>query len=158
MTQPSTVDFRLAELGIDLPEPPRPLGAYAPAVRTGNLLFLSGMLPIRDGKPVYTGTIGTELDIADAEDAVRAALLNGLSAARASLGSLDRIRQVVRLAVYMRTTPAFHYHAVVADAASDLLRRVFEGAAGHTRMVFGVASLPGSMPVELELIFEVDAV
>jgi len=145
----------MSTVSLLLPDPPRPLGAYVPAVRAGNLLFISGMLPVRDGLPVYTGVIGRELDIAAAQDAVRIAVLNGLSAAKAELGSLDRIRQVVRVAVYQRTTPDFGDHAKVADAASDLLRDVFGPAAGHARMVFGIRSLPAGMPVEVELIFEV---
>jgi enamine deaminase RidA (YjgF/YER057c/UK114 family) len=155
MNQTSSVEARLAELGIELPEPPRPLGAYTPAVQAGHLLFLSGMLPLRHGSPAYTGIIGLELDVAMAQDAVRLAVLNGLSAARAHLGTLDAIRRVVRVAVYQRAIPEFVEHAKVADAASELLHRLFGPAEAHTRMVFGLSSLPASMPVEVELVCEV---
>jgi enamine deaminase RidA (YjgF/YER057c/UK114 family) len=142
-------------LKIELPDPPKPLGAYLPAVLAGDLLFLSGMLPIDKGAPAIVGTIGLDLTVEEAQRAVRIAVLNGLAAARANLGSLDRVREVVRLSVYQRTTPDFTLHALVADAASELLREVFGEAAGHARMVFGVYSLPAGMPVELELVFRV---
>jgi enamine deaminase RidA (YjgF/YER057c/UK114 family) len=125
-------------------------------VQAGNLLFLSGMLPLGEGASAVTGTIGRELDVAAAQDAVRLAVLNGLSIARAHLGRLGAIRRVVRLAVYERTTAEFTEHAKVADAGSELLHRALGPAAEHTRMVFGVVSLPGGMPVEVELVFEVD--
>ena len=141
---------------IALPAPPQPLGAYVAAARAGDLLFLSGMLPLEDGRPKYTGVIGHTLHLEDAREAARIAALNGLAAARAALGSLEHIRQVARLAVYLRTSPTFTAHATVADAASAVLHSVLGPAAAHTRLVFGVASLPAGMPVELELILEVD--
>ncbi len=143
------------KLDVALPPPPRPLGSYTPVVRTGNLVFLSGMLPVRNGSPACTGTIGVELDIAAGQDAVCLAVLNGLSAARAYLGELTAIRKIVRVAVYLRTTPEFAHHAKVADAASELLLALFGPAGVHARMVFGVVSLPSGMPVEVELILEV---
>jgi enamine deaminase RidA (YjgF/YER057c/UK114 family) len=142
-------------LNIELPEPPKPLGAYLPAVLAGDLLYLSGMLPVENGVPAVVGTIGGDLTLEDARRAVRFAVLNGLAVARATLGGLDRIRKVVRLSVYQRTTPDFTQHARVADAASELLRDVLGPAAGHARIVFGVVSLPGGMPVELEFVFQV---
>lgn len=154
--KPTSIQSRLVELGLELPAAPRPLGAYLPAVRSGNLLFLSGMLPVRGGSPAYTGTIGRDLDVSEAQEAVRLAVLNGLSAAREHLKSLDAIHQVVRVAVYQRATEEFTEHASVADAASLLLQSIFGAAAGHVRFVFGVSSLPRGMPVEVELIFEVD--
>jgi enamine deaminase RidA (YjgF/YER057c/UK114 family) len=152
----ASVELRLASLGYELPQAPRPLGAYAPATQAGGLLFLSGMLPLRSGAPAYVGTIGAELGIGDAQNAVRLAVLNGLSAARAHLGSLDSIRRVVRLTVHQRATAEFTEHANVADAASELLHLLFEPAAPHTRVVLGVSSLPASMPVEVELVFELE--
>lgn len=144
---------RLLAKGLTLPPPPQPLGAYVPAVRAGDLLFLSGMLPLRDGRPVYTGTIGLDLDLATARSAAILALLNGLSAAEAALGGLEHVRRAVRLVVFQRTTPSFAAHAAVADAASEALAGLFEEP-GHARMVFGVHSLPANMPIELELILE----
>src|SRR5262245_59254884 len=110
-----SIDQRLHQLGIVLPEPPTPLGAYVPAVRSGNLLFLSGMLPLRSGKPAYTGRIGDQLSLAEARAAAQLAVLNGLSVARSALGTLDAVRNVVRLALFQRTTNEFQDHASVAD-------------------------------------------
>lgn len=145
---------RLEELGLELPHPPTPLGAYVRAVRTGDLLFLSGMLPVRDGVPLYRGVIGSTLSLAEGQQAARAAILNALSAICAELGSLGQVRQIVRMSVYQRTTPEFNSHAQVADAASELLRDIFGQASAHARLVFGVVSLPGGMPIEIELVIE----
>ncbi|HKA01796.1 MAG TPA: RidA family protein [Candidatus Solibacter sp.] len=143
-------------LAIALPPPPRPLGAYTPTVQVGPLLFVSGMLPLRAGKPAIVGTIGKSLDAEAARDAVRLAVLNGLSAASAHTGTLDAIRRVVRFAVSLRSTPEFTNHASVADSGSQLLTAVFGPEMPHTRLVYGVRSLPGGMPVEVELIFELE--
>jgi enamine deaminase RidA (YjgF/YER057c/UK114 family) len=140
-----------------LPPAPRPLGAYVRAVHSKNLLFLSGMLPLRDGTPAYRGRIGTEVSQEQAREAVRLALLNGLSVIDAELGSLDRIKRIVRMAVYLQTAEDFQNHAAVADAASELIREMFGKRGEHVRLVFGVYTLPSMMPAEIELIVETDA-
>lgn len=146
---------RLAELGIELPAPPSPFGSYVETVQTGNLLFLSGMLPVVDHKPKYVGRLGAELDADKGRDAVRTATLSVLAAAKKHLGSLDRVTRVVRLGVFIATAGDFFDQPRVADAASDLLRDVFGAEKLPVRSVIGVASLPLGMPVELEVIFEV---
>lgn len=146
---------RLAESGIELPAPPTPFGSYVETVQTGNLLFLSGMLPVVDHKPKYVGRLGGELNAEQGRDAVRAAALVGLAAAKKHLGSLDRVTRVVRLGVFMATAGDFFDQPRVADAASDLLRDVFGAEKLPVRLVIGVASLPLGMPVEIELILEV---
>jgi enamine deaminase RidA (YjgF/YER057c/UK114 family) len=153
----SSPEARIAELGIALPPAPTPFGSYVEALESGNLLFLSGMLPVVGHKPKYLGRLGKELDVEAGRDAARTAALSGLAAARQHLGSLDRIRRVVRLGVYMATCGDFFDQPRVADGASDLLRDVFgpEGLSG--RLVMGVTSLPLGMPVEVELIFETGA-
>lgn len=138
----------------DLPPPPQPLGAYLRAVRSGRLMFLSGMLPLRDGRPAYVGSIGGDLSAEDARASVRLAAMNSLAALHAELGGLDRIVRVVRLAIYLQTVPGFTAHASIADAASELVRDFLGDRAGHARLVFGVLSLPAAMPVELEWIVE----
>ncbi|HUN85258.1 MAG TPA: RidA family protein [Terracidiphilus sp.] len=147
----------MAELGIVLPPAPTPFGNYVEVLETGNLLFLSGMLPVVGHIPKYLGRLGKELDVEAGRDAARTAALSGLAAARQHLGSLDRIRRVVRLGVYMATCGDFFDQPRVADGASDLLHDVFgpEGLSG--RLVLGVASLPLGMPIEVELIFETAA-
>ena len=146
---------RLKELGIQLPAAPMPFGSYVEALQTGNLLFLSGMLPVVDHKPKYLGRLGKELDAEMGRDAVLTAALGALAAAREHLGSLDRVTRVVRLGVFMATSGDFFDQPQVADAASDLFRDVFGADKMAVRLVIGVASLPLGMPVELEVIFEV---
>ena len=150
-----SAEQRIRELGLELPPAPSPLGAYVPAVQTGNLLFLSGMLPIRGHEALVVGRLGAEIDTDRAREATRAATLNALAAAKRHLGSLDRVRKVVRLGVSIATAGDVRDHPRVADAASELLRDVFGADKVSTRLVFGVASLPLGMPVELEIIFEV---
>lgn len=145
---------RLQQLQLILPEPPKPLGTYVPAVMAGGMLFLSGMLPVKDGRPAWTGRVGTELSLDEGRQAARLAALNGLAVAQAKLGSLDRIKTVVRVTVYIAGTPDFSDHAAVADGASTLLASVFNETDGHARLAIGASSLPAKMPVELEMIFE----
>ncbi len=151
----SSAERRLQELGIELPAAPAPFGSYVETVQTGNLLFLSGMLPVVDHKPKYVGRLGKELDAELGRDAVRTAALGALAAAMGHLGSLDRVARVVRLGVFMATSGDFFDQPRVADAASDLFRDVFGADKMAVRVVIGVASLPLRMPVELEVIFEV---
>jgi enamine deaminase RidA (YjgF/YER057c/UK114 family) len=148
-------EARLQALGLQLPEVPHPLGAYVPAVQTGNLLFLSGMLPIAGHDALFSGRLGRELDPATVGRAARAAALNGLAVARAHLGSLDRVTRVVRLGVCIATDGTPQPLPQVADGASELLRDLFGPDKVSSRIVLGVASLPLGTPVELELIFEV---
>jgi enamine deaminase RidA (YjgF/YER057c/UK114 family) len=156
-SQPPNAERRLQELGIELTPPPTPFGAYVEAVQTGNLLFLSGMLPAIGHEPKFVGRLGKELDANAGRDEVRIAALNVLSAARQKLGSLDKVTRVVRLGVYLATHGDFFDQPKVADAASELFRDVFGEDKTSVRILFGVASLPLGMPVELEVIMEVEA-
>jgi enamine deaminase RidA (YjgF/YER057c/UK114 family) len=152
---PITAADRLAKLGIHLPEAPTPFGAYVPAVQTGNLLFLSGMLATSGHAATIVGVVGKDLDVNAGREAARTAALNVLALAKKQLGSLTRVSHVVRLGVYVAATSQFTEHAKVADAASELLRDVFGEQTMSSRLVFGVASLPFGSPVELEVILEV---
>jgi enamine deaminase RidA (YjgF/YER057c/UK114 family) len=154
-SQPISPERRLQELGIQLPAAPTPFGSYVEALQTGNLVFLSGMLPVVDHKPKYLGRLGKELDTEAGRDAVRTAALSALAAAKAHLGSLDRVTRVVRLGVFMATSAGFFDHVRVADGVSDLFRDLFGADKLSVRLVIGVASLPLGMPVELEVILEV---
>src|SRR5580700_1622533 len=148
---------RLKELGISLPAPPEPFGTYAEAVQTGNLLFLTGMLPTEGRAAKFIGRVGAELDVEAGRQAAHLAALNGLAVARKYLGSLDKVTRVVRLGVSVATVGNFREQPKVADGASQLLQDVFGKEKNPSRMVYGVASLPLGSPVELELIFEVVA-
>lgn len=145
---------RLKDLGIELPTPPKPFGAYVESAKSGRLLFFSGMLPVVDHKPKYVGRLGKELDIESGRDALHTASLNALSAARAHLGTLDKVTRVVRLGIYLATSGDFFDQPKVADAASELFESVFGKEKTSVRVVLGVASLPLGMPVELEVILE----
>lgn len=155
MTTNTTAEDRLAQLRIHLPDAPAPFGAYIPAVQTGNLLFLSGMLATSGHTATVVGIVGKDLDVNAGRQAAITAALNALALTRKQLGSLNRMSRVVRLGVYVAAAPEFTEHPKVADAASELLRDVFGEQAVSSRLVFGVASLPLGSPVELEVILEV---
>ena len=139
-----------------LPDAPYPLGAYVESVQSGNLLFLSGMLPVKERKLQYVGRLGKELDESAGRDALRTATLNALAAARAHLASLDCVTSVVSVKVYLATHGDFYNQPIVADAASELLRGVFGADKMSVRAVLGVASLPLGAPIMLEVTLEVD--
>lgn len=146
---------KLKELGIVLPAPPEPFGMYAEAVQTGNLLFLTGMLPTEGRAAKFVGRIGAELDVEAGRAAARLAAMNVLAVAREYLGTLDKVTRVVRLGVSVATVGDFREHPKIADGASELLQDVFGKEKNPCRLVYGVASLPLGAPVELEAIFEV---
>lgn len=150
-------ESNLKKLGISLPPAPQPLGAYVPAVRTGNLLFISGQLPLLDGKLLATGHVGDTVTEESAQAAMRQAALNALSIIRAELGSLDRVSRIVRLTGHVASTPQFTNQASVVNAASELFLSVFGPQRGpHSRAALGAASLPKSAAVELEVIVEAE--
>ena len=155
VTPQASAEQRLKNLGIDLPTPPQPFGTYLEAVQTGNLLFLSGMLPTEGRVAKFIGRVGAELDVETGRKAAYLAGLNALAVAREHLGSLDKVTRVIRLGVLVATAGDVRDQPKVADAASDLLQDVFGKDKNPCRMVYGVASLPLGAPVELELIFEV---
>jgi enamine deaminase RidA (YjgF/YER057c/UK114 family) len=152
---PATAEQQLTALGIGLPAPPEPFGAYAEAVQTGSLLFLSGMLPTEGHTATFVGRVGVELDVEAGRRAAHLAALNALAVARQYLGSLDRVTRVVRLGVSVATAGDVRDHPKVADGASELLQAVFGKDKNPCRLVYGVASLPLGASVELEVIFEV---
>ena len=154
-SRPASAEQRLKELGIKLPAPPQPLGTYAEAVQTGNLLFLTGMLPTEGRGAKFIGRVGAELDVQSGRQAARLAALNALAVARQHLGTLDKVTRVLRLGVSVATVGDVREHPKVADGASELLQDVFGRDKNPSRLVYGVASLPLGTPVELELIFEV---
>ena len=151
----ATSEQRLSRLGIKLPTPPEPFGIYAEAVQTGNLLFLTGMLPTEGREAKFVGRIGAELDVEAGRAAARLAAINALAVTRQHLRSLDKVTRIVRLGVAVATSGDVRDQPKVADGASELLQDVFGKDKNPSRLVYGVASLPLGVPVELELILEV---
>lgn len=146
---------RLAALGLSLPAAPKPVANYVPAVLAGELLFLSGVLPSRDGQVVFLGKLGRELTMEQGGEAARMAILNALAIVRAELGTLDRVRRIVRLTGYVASASGFEQQPVVMNGASDLLVQVFGESGRHARIAVGVAELPRNAAVELDLIVHV---
>ncbi len=148
-------EARLKALGITLPVAPKPIASYVPAVRTGNLVFLSGQGPLADGKPTVTGKVGGELTEEAGNKAARATMLVLLGVLRAEIGSLDRVRRVVKLVGFVNSAPGFTRQPWVVNGASDLLIEIFGDAGRHARSSIGVSELPLNIPVEIELTVEV---
>lgn len=146
---------QLKQLGLELPAPPKPVANYVPVVRTGDLLFLSGVLPSRDGLLVMTGKLGENLTVEQGAEAARVAVLNGLSIIRSVAGSLDRVKQIVKMVGYIASAPGFTDQPQVLNGASDLLVSLFGDAGRHARVAVGAAELPRHAPVEIELIVQV---
>jgi enamine deaminase RidA (YjgF/YER057c/UK114 family) len=150
------VGSRLSELRIALPAPPTPLGAYVESSDTGNLLFLSGTLPVANGKLAIAGRLGANLSVKEGQEAARIASLNALAVAKEHLGDIDRLKKLVKLTVLIATTEQFTEHAAVADGASDLFVQIFGRETGHVRLVYGSYSLPIGTPVIVDTIFEIE--
>lgn len=148
-------DAQLAALGLVLPAPPKPVATYIPVVRTGDLLFLSGMIPLRDGTLIMAGKLGQEISLEQGYEAAKICLLNALAVIRQELGTLDRVKQVVRMVGYVASTEEFIQHPAVINGASDLLVKIFGDVGRHARVAIGAPSLPLNAPVEIELIIQV---
>ena len=148
------IDARIAELGLTLPDPPNPVGAYLLARQTGNLLFLSGTTCYTPDGLLYRGRLGNELNLEQGYAAARQAMLNLLSAAKAALGDLDRVECVVKLNGYVNSTPDFDRQPEVINGASDLLEQIFGERGRHARTSIGVNVLPGNIPVEIEMVLQ----
>jgi enamine deaminase RidA (YjgF/YER057c/UK114 family) len=148
-------ESKLKALGLTLPSPPKPVANYVPVVKTGDLLFLSGVLPSRDGQLVMTGKLGENITVEQGVEAARVAVLNGLSIIRCEVGSLDQVKQIVKMVGYIASAPGFTDQPQVLNGASDLLVSLFGEAGRHARVAVGAAELPRRAPVEIELIVQV---
>ena len=147
-------EAKLKELGVTLPDPPKPVANYVPVVRVGDLLFLSGVLPSRDGQLVMTGKFGQNLSIEQGMEASRIAVLNGLSIIQREAGSLDRVKRIVKMVGHIASAQGFTDQPQVLNGASDLLVSLFGEAGRHARVAVGAAELPRQAPVEIELIVQ----
>lgn len=150
----STLDDRLAELGLDIPAGSKPVAAYIPAVVSGSLVYTSGQLPMVDGVLPATGKVGAAVSAEDAKLYARTCVLNGLAAARSAIGSLDRITRVVKVVGFVASDPSFTGQPGVINGASELLGEIFGEPGQHARSAVGVAVLPLDAPVEIEFVFE----
>ena len=149
----------LSELGLVHAErPPTPLGVYVESSDTGNLLFLSGTLPVVKRKLAISGRLGANLSVEEGREAARIASLNALAVAKQHLGTLNRLKKLVKLTVLIATIEQFTDHAAVADGASDLFVQIFGLESGHTRLVYGVQSLPINAPVIVDTIFQIEPI
>lgn len=146
---------RVAELGLTLPEAAAPAAAYLPARESGDLLFTAGQLPLEGGSLVTTGTCGGEVTTPVGQQCARQCALNVLAQLKAALGDLSRVRRVVKVTVFVASTPDFGEQHLVANGASELLAEVFGDEGRHARSAVGVPSLPMHAPVEVEAIVEV---
>lgn len=150
------IEERLQALGTEVPPPPEPVGIYMPAVRAGNLVFTAGQLPIKDGNLLVTGKVSEDLTVKQAQACALQATVNALAAIKSEVESLEKIVRIVRVTVYVNSSPGFTEQANVANGASMLLAEAFGDKGKHTRCAVGVSELPLDAPVELDMIVQVE--
>ena len=151
----SKVENKIKELGLQLPEPPKPLAAYIPAKKTGNLVFTAGQLPMVNGELILKGLLGQDVEIDAAYAAAKTCTLNALAAIKGVIGDLDQIKQVVRVVGYVASVPTFTQQPAVVNGASELLLEIFGEKGMHARSAVGMAVLPLNAAVEIELTVEI---
>jgi enamine deaminase RidA (YjgF/YER057c/UK114 family) len=151
----STPEERLEELGLSVPGVAAPVAAYIPAIRSGNHVYTSGQLPMRDGRLLHTGAVGGVVSQDEAVECARQCALNALAAIKAEVGELAAVKQIVKVVVFVASTPDFTGQPLVANGVSELLGEVFGDAGRHARSAVGVSALPLDAPVEVELLVEV---
>jgi enamine deaminase RidA (YjgF/YER057c/UK114 family) len=149
------IDEKLASLNIILPSPPKPVGSYVPVVVTGKLVFVSGQIPIKDGKVAYLGKVPKDISIEEAQKAAKLCIINALAQIKNEIGSLDRISKIIRVSGFVNSTPEFIEQPKVINAASDLVFEIFGSKGQHSRIAIGVASLPLNSCVEIDVIAEI---
>ena len=148
------IEQKIESLGIKLPTPPTPAGSYVPAVRTGNLLYISGQIPMEDGKVVFTGKVSDE-NLETAQKSARMCAINILAQLKRELGDLEKVSKIVRISGFVNSDPGFSQHPKVINSASDLFFEIFGEKAKHSRIAVGVASLPLDSMTEIDAIVEV---
>jgi enamine deaminase RidA (YjgF/YER057c/UK114 family) len=149
------IDEKLASLDIILPSPPKPAGSYVPVVITGKLMFVSGQIPIKDGKVAYLGKVSKDISLEEAQKAAKLCIINTLAQIKNEIGSLDRISKIVRVSGFVNSSPEFTDQPKVINAASDLIFDIFGSKGQHSRIAIGVASLPLNSCVEIDIIAEI---
>jgi len=151
-----SVEDNLRGLGLELPEPPQPVGAYVPAVARDGLVFISGVLPLMNGKPIFRGKVGLQVTLDQGYDAAAVACLNALAILKKELGSLDRVKRIIKVTGYIACSAFFQDQPKVLNGASELLLKLFGEKGRHARVAIGCISLPMDAPVEIEMIVEVE--
>jgi enamine deaminase RidA (YjgF/YER057c/UK114 family) len=150
-----SVEQRLAELGVELPHAPKPVASYVPVATSGDVAYVAGQVALEDGKPVATGRVGEDLSVEEANALARRCALQALAALKEELGSLDRVRRILKVTVWVASGETFSEHPKVANGASDLLVEVFGEAGKHARAAIGSPSLPLGAPVEVEMVVSI---
>jgi len=150
-----TIEDKLAGMGLELPAAPAPLASYVPAVTAGQLVFTSGQVPLVDGRLVWKGKVGREVDVQDGYQAARQCALNCLAVIKGVTGSLDRVGRIVKVTGFVSSAPGFNDQAKVVNGASDFLMELFGDAGRHARAAVGVSELPLDAPVEVEMVVQV---
>jgi len=148
------IDDILKKLSIEIPVPPSPAGSYIPVITTGNLAFVSGQIPMKNGKVLFEGRVPENQSLESAREAAKICIINGLAQLKSNLGSLDKITKFVRISGFVNSDPEFYEQPRVINAASDLLVDIFGDIAKHTRIAVGVSSLPLNSTVEIDMIVE----
>ena len=148
------IEERLKELAIEITTPPSPAGSYIPVITTGNLAFISGQIPMKEGKVVFEGKVPNVQSLDSAREAAKICIINALAQLKANLGSLDKITKIVRISGFVNSAPDFVEQPKVINAASDLLIDIFGDMAKHSRIAVGVASLPLNSTVEIDMVVE----
>lgn len=148
------IEEKIEELGIKLPEPPTPAGSYVPAVRTGNLVYISGQIPMEEGKVVFTGKVSDE-NLETAQKSARMCAINILAQIKREVGNLDKVSRIIRLSGFVNSVPEFSQQPKVINPASDLMFEIFGEKGKHSRIAVGVASLPLNSMTEIDAIVEV---
>ena len=146
---------RLKDLGISIPNAPKPAGSYVPVVLTGKLAFVSGQIPIKDGQVVYQGKVGDTQSIDDAQEAAKLCVINGLAQIEAYCGTLDNLEKIIKISGFVNSTKDFTEHPKVINPASDLLMKIFDEKGRHSRIAIGVSSLPLNATVEIDMVVEI---
>ena len=149
------IEKRLKELGIIIPNAPKPAGSYIPVVLSGKLAFVSGQIPIKDGQVVYQGKVGDTQSIDNAQEAAKLCVINGLAQIEAYCGTLDNLEKIIKISGFVNSTKDFTEHPKVINAASDLLMKIFDEKGRHSRIAIGVSSLPLNATVEIDMVVEI---
>ena len=149
------IEKKIESLGIKLPTPPTPSGSYVAVIRTGNLLYISGQIPMEDGKLLYTGKV-SDKNLETAQKSARMCAINILAQLKRELGDFEKVSRIVRLSGFVNSDPEFSQHPKVINAASDLLFEIFGEKGKHSRIAVGVASLPLGSTVEIDMIVEIN--